>query len=65
MTGGGETLDWCVLVPRLVHPTKVLVIEAMLWLGPISASELKEVFEGNPDTSAISYHLNSLADAGV
>lgn len=66
MRRGNETLDWSVLVPRLVHPTKVLILEAMLWIDrPLSASELNEVFEGKPDMSSISHHVRSLAGAGV
>lgn len=44
-----------------VHPTKVLVIEALLWIDrPLSAADLEKVFDGTVDRSAISYHLKSL-----
>jgi hypothetical protein len=63
---GSEPLDWGALVPRLVHPTKVWVIEAMQWIDrPLSASELEMVFAGTKSVSALSYHVTSLAKAGV
>jgi predicted ArsR family transcriptional regulator len=49
-----------------VHPTKVLIIEAMGWINrPISASELEYVFDQILSMKAISYHLVSLANDGV
>jgi len=63
---GGEGLDWDALVSRFVHPTKVWIIEAMLWIGrPLSASELEKVFSGKWSISAISYHLTALAKRGI
>ncbi len=57
-----ESVDWAVLVPRLIHPTKVLIIEAMLWIDrPLSASELERVFDNAVGASTISYHVRSLA----
>jgi hypothetical protein len=36
----GKTFDWCTLIPLVLHPTKVLIIEAMAWIDrPLSASE--------------------------
>jgi hypothetical protein len=59
---GGEPVDWTTFVPGLIHPTKVLVIEATLWIGrPLSASELEKVFDNTLGVSTISYHLRSLA----
>jgi DNA-binding transcriptional ArsR family regulator len=58
--------DWCALVPLVAHPTKVLVIEALQWIGrPLSASDLRSVFDGQPATAAVSYHLKSLAKFGA
>jgi hypothetical protein len=57
-----ESVDWAMLDPRLIHPTKVLIVEAMLWIGrPLSAAELEEIFDGALGASTIDYHLRSLA----
>lgn len=55
-------MDWGVLIPHLVHPTKVWIIEAMLWIDqPLSASELERVFDRTLSLSRIAYHVKSLA----
>ncbi len=60
------SFDWGSLVPHMVHPLKVAIVEALLWIGvPISASELTEVFEGEFSLSLIAYHVKKLAEAGV
>jgi hypothetical protein len=57
---------WDELVPHFVHPLKVAIIEAMLWIDrPISASELARVFLEEFDLSLVSYHLNKLAATGA
>lgn len=59
-------VDWSALVPRLVHPTKVAILEAMLWIGrPMSATELEEVACGDTALESFSYHLKRLVNAGV
>lgn len=66
MLGGGLQFDWAGLVPHFVHPIKVEIIEAMIWIGqPMSASELSQVFLNEYDLSRVSYHLTKLAGAGV
>lgn len=61
-----ERFDWAWLVPRVIHPTKVAIIEAMLWIDrPISASELEKVFEGQIGLGVASYHVKELAKMGV
>jgi hypothetical protein len=63
---GGEALDWGALVPRLVHPTKVMVIEALRWIDrPLSASDLERVFDAGMSVSTISCHVTNLADIGI
>lgn len=58
------TTDWQVLVPRLIHSTKVLIIEAMLWIErPLSATELAKMTNGAIAISSFSYHLDRLRDA--
>lgn len=48
-------------VGPMVHPTKVLVIEAVLWIDqPVPAAELVKVLDGTVGLAAVSYHLKSL-----
>jgi hypothetical protein len=64
--GGSAPLDWGALLSRSIHPTRLWIIEAMRVIDrPLSASELEHVFGGKPGTSAISYHLNTLAKIGI
>jgi DNA-binding transcriptional ArsR family regulator len=59
--GGEFTLDWGALVPLIVHPTKVKIIEAMRWINrPLSASELECIFDTTLSLSVVSYHLTTL-----
>jgi hypothetical protein len=56
-------VDWQVLVPRLIHSTKVVIVEAMLWIErPLSATELAKMTNGTITVSAISYHLDRLVE---
>jgi hypothetical protein len=55
---------WQTLIPHLLHPMKVAIIEAMLWMErPLSASELTKLF-GEDDSqsylSKVSYHARGL-----
>lgn len=66
MTEENGFFDWSVFVSRLVHPTKVTAIEAMLWIGrPLSATELEKIASANPVLSEFSHHLNTLIDMGL
>lgn len=61
-----DPLDWGALLSRSIHPTRLWIIEAMRVIDrPISASELEDVFEGKQSTSAISYHVTTLAKLGI
>jgi hypothetical protein len=63
---GDEPADWSALIPRFVHPTQVIVIETMLWIGrPLSATELEKVAGGIPVLGTFSYHLKRLAELGA
>lgn len=63
---GDGGLDWGALLSRSVHPTRLWIIEAMRVIDrPLSASELEDVFEGKQSTSAISYHVTTLAKIGI
>ena len=58
--------DWVTLVPRLVHPIKVGIIEALWHIDkPLSATDLKEIFDGKVELSHVSYHVLALAKVGV
>jgi hypothetical protein len=64
--GDGNGLDWGALLSRSVHPTRLWIIEAMRVIDrPLSASELEHVFDRKQSTSAISYHMNTLAKIGI
>jgi hypothetical protein len=63
---GGALLDWAALLSRSIHPTRLWIIEAMRVVDrPLSASELEQVFDGKQSTSAISYHMTTLAKIGI
>lgn len=64
MRGGSEPLpfSWEELVPLLIHPLRVEIIEALRYVGePLSTTDLREVFDDRYALSLISYHLVTLA----
>jgi hypothetical protein len=65
--GVGDLFDWQAIFPRLVNPAKVLVIEAIGWIGrPLSATELMMVFdEKKLNLARLSYYLKTLVKDGV
>ena len=59
-------MDWDALIARLIHPTQLAVIEAMLWIDrPLSSAELVRVFDGEVVLSSVAYHVRRLAELGV
>jgi hypothetical protein len=62
MSSGDERrFDWMSLVPRVVHPLKVAIVEALLWIDqPLSASDLSKVFDREFSLGLVSYHLKEL-----
>jgi len=64
---GGERFDWEALVPLTIHPIKVMILEALEWIGqPLSASDLTKVFDDEDIyLSHVSYHLRKLGETGV
>lgn len=61
-----DLVSWKVLIPMLVHPVKVIAIEAMIRLKrPLSATELEKVAAGTILNNLFSYHLARLVDIGV
>jgi hypothetical protein len=64
---GGEQFRWDMLVPRVVHPLKVAIVEAMLWIDlPLSSTDLVKVMD-DPDIylSHVAYHVSRLVNAGA
>jgi predicted transcriptional regulator len=65
--GDEQSFDWDALVSRIIHQTKVVVIEALWRMGrELSANEITEMLD-SPEYSLgnISYHLRTLAAKGV
>jgi DNA-binding transcriptional ArsR family regulator len=61
-----KPFNWEALVPLLVHPVKVEIIEAMSWIGlPLSATDLDRVMRGQVGVSLLSYHLRKLTEVGA
>jgi hypothetical protein len=49
-----------------VHPIKVAIIEAMLWVDePLSARLLERMVDDGTSVSLLSYHLRTLAESGI
>lgn len=64
---GDEQLIWRRLVPRLVHPARLQIVEALIARGePMGAGELAPLVplaEGNTDL--VRYHVRAMAEAGA
>ena len=61
-----QDFDWEALVPLLVHPVKVEIIEALAWIGlPLSATDLDRILRGQIGVSLLSYHLRKLTEVGA
>lgn len=65
--GDEPPFDWAALVPRVVHPAKVAIVEALIRIGrPLSATELRDLFnEPGYYLSLVSYHARELEKVGV
>jgi hypothetical protein len=61
MEGGGLPIDWTALAPHIEHPTRESIVEALCWIGPLSAPDLKGVLD-DPEfhLAYVSYHLAAL-----
>jgi hypothetical protein len=61
-----SSFKWDALIPISVHPMKVAIIEALQWIGvPLSPKDLDRLFDKEFGVSLVSYHMRTLADAGV
>jgi hypothetical protein len=57
---------WQAALFGLLHPTKIAVLQAHLWIDqPLSVTLLFEVFEGAIALNNLAYHVRVLARAGV
>jgi hypothetical protein len=66
-TKGGEPFDWSALVPRVVHPLRVAIVEALLWLDqPLSSTDLVKLLD-DPEIylSHVAYHVSRLVEASA
>lgn len=53
---------WWKLTSFVLHPVKVAIIEAMLWIDePMSAVDIDRMHDDPPGTTAVAYHLRNLA----
>jgi len=58
--------NWETLVPYLIHPAKVAIIEAMDWVAvPLSPRDLDRIFDEQFGVSLVSYHMRTLVDIGI
>lgn len=57
---------WGKLVTTFLHPMKVAIVEALLWIDePLSPKCIDHLSGGMHGVSLTAYHMRSLADAGV
>jgi hypothetical protein len=58
--------SWDSLVPYLIHPVKVAIIEAMEWMEqPLAPRDLDRMFDEQFGVSLVSYHMRTLAEVGA
>lgn len=66
MTPPSREFNWDTLVPHLIHPAKVAIIEALEWVEvPLSPKELDRIFDEEFGVSLVSYHVRTLMDVGA
>jgi hypothetical protein len=57
---------WDRLIPHLVHPLRVTIIEAMSWIGePVSPRDLDRLLAEEYGLALVAYHVRVLADFGA
>jgi hypothetical protein len=61
MKGGGPLINWAALAPFIEHETRESIVEALRWIGPLSAPDLKGVLD-DPEfqLAYVAYHLSTL-----
>ena len=45
MEGGGPPIDWAALAPHIEHGARESIVEALRWVGPLSALDLEGVLD--------------------
>jgi hypothetical protein len=60
--GGESPIDWDALAPHIEHPARESIVEALRWIGPLSAPDLKGVLD-DPEShlAHVAYHVTVLA----
>jgi hypothetical protein len=63
LTGASRQFDWSPVIGAYVHEVKVVIIEALSWIGgPLSAKELWLILGPEQyEYQTILHHVNSLA----
>ena len=57
---------WHECVPHFVHPLKVVIIEALVWIDrPLSATDLRWLMDDGTGATLFSYHLRGLSEVGI
>jgi hypothetical protein len=58
--------DWERCGPDPLHPIRVIIVEAMLWIDePLSARTIEKSVDGAASLALIAYHLRRLAALSV
>jgi hypothetical protein len=67
MERGKPSFGWDGLVPRVVHPLRVAIVEALWWVDlPLSATDFTKLIDDEEfGLSCIAYHVKRLAETGV
>jgi DNA-binding transcriptional ArsR family regulator len=65
--GGGRTVDWDALAPRVKHPTRRAIVEAIEEVGePMTASDLHtHIGDTQCARFCVTYHANILVNEDV
>jgi hypothetical protein len=57
---------WAALVARALHPIDVQIVEAFQWVEqPLSAGDLKQLFDGEVPWGSLCHHVRRLANLGA
>jgi hypothetical protein len=65
--GGGDGFDWSAVVPRIVNPTKIAIIELLCCeRRPLSATRMRNLLD-DPELTVgrLDYHCKTLLNSGV
>jgi hypothetical protein len=66
MRGSGQPIDWKALAPHIVDPTREAIVEAIRWVGPLSAADLGNLLgDFEPCAACLHYHLTVLCEREV